>query len=212
VQYEIGDRVIPAQRTTPESLEIQQMMAAMVRGDCQACVMEVSSHALEQKRVFGVEFDMAIFTNLTRDHLDYHGTMEKYFEAKAKLFGKLKERGMKRGITKYANLKTDCPLYYVETHYFDCIFFQDHKLSGCLTVRDLEKLVGRIASDLQASYGTKPKFIALPKLYTAIRDMKRKLKKNREKHIEAWLQQHSYIQEGDNKLQLPLRPEEKASY
>src|ERR1051326_1331623 len=86
VRYEIGDRVIPAQRTTPEALEIQQMMAQMVRAECQACVMEVSSHALEQKRVLGVEFDVAIFTNLTRDHLDYHGTMENYFAAKKTLF------------------------------------------------------------------------------------------------------------------------------
>src|ERR1043165_5751728 len=91
VRYEIGDRVIPAQRTTPEALEIQQMLAQMLRADCQACVMEVSSHALEQKRVFGVEFDLGIFTNLTRDHLDYHGTMANYFAAKRKLFTALQE-------------------------------------------------------------------------------------------------------------------------
>ena len=89
VRYEIGERVIPAQRTTPESLEIQQMLAEMLRADCQACVMEVSSHALEQKRVAGVKFDVAIFTNLTQDHLDYHGTMEQYFASKQKLFAAL---------------------------------------------------------------------------------------------------------------------------
>jgi UDP-N-acetylmuramoyl-L-alanyl-D-glutamate--2,6-diaminopimelate ligase len=97
VQYEIGDRVIPAQRTTPESLEVQQMMAQMVKAGCQACVMEVSSHALEQKRVLGVEFDVAVFTNLTRDHLDYHGTMERYFSAKEKLFADL-ARGHKKSV------------------------------------------------------------------------------------------------------------------
>ncbi len=96
VRYEIGDRVIPAQRTTPEALEIQQMMASMVRSDCQACVMEVSSHALEQKRVAGIDFDVAIFTNLTQDHLDYHGTMENYFTAKQKLFTGV-EQGSRRG-------------------------------------------------------------------------------------------------------------------
>jgi UDP-N-acetylmuramoyl-L-alanyl-D-glutamate--2,6-diaminopimelate ligase len=89
VRYEIGDRVIPAHRTTPESLEVQQMMSQMLAADCQACVMEVSSHALDQKRVHGVEFDVGIFTNLTRDHLDYHGTMENYFAAKKKLFAAL---------------------------------------------------------------------------------------------------------------------------
>lgn len=86
IRYEIGERVIPAQRTTPESLDIHQMLAHMVRAGCKACVMEVSSHALEQKRVFGLDFDVAIFTNLTQDHLDYHGNMEAYFEAKKKLF------------------------------------------------------------------------------------------------------------------------------
>lgn len=86
VHYEIGERVIPAARTTPEALEVQQMMAQMLTSGCKACAMEVSSHALEQKRVAGVEFDVAIFTNLTQDHLDYHGTMENYFAAKQKLF------------------------------------------------------------------------------------------------------------------------------
>lgn len=95
VRYEIGDRVIPAARTTPESLEVQQMMSQMLRAGCEACVMEVSSHALEQKRVLGVEFDVGIFTNLTRDHLDYHGTMENYFAAKQKLFTSL-EQGAKK--------------------------------------------------------------------------------------------------------------------
>ena len=90
IRYEIGERIIPAQRTTPEALEVQQMLAQMVRAGCQACVMEVSSHALEQKRVAHVEFDVAIFTNLTRDHLDYHGTMENYYAAKKKLFTTLR--------------------------------------------------------------------------------------------------------------------------
>ena len=93
VRYEIGDRVIPAQRTTPESIEVHQMMAQMLKADCQACVMEVSSHALDQKRVHGVEFDVGIFTNLTRDHLDYHGTMESYFTAKKRLFTSLTQGG-----------------------------------------------------------------------------------------------------------------------
>ena len=86
IRYEIGERVIPAHRTTPEALEIQQMMAQMVRAGCAACVMEVSSHALDQQRVCGVDFDLGIFTNLTQDHLDYHGTMAEYFAAKQKLF------------------------------------------------------------------------------------------------------------------------------
>lgn len=86
VHYEIGDRIIPASRTTPESLEIQKMMAEMLNNSCKACVMEVSSHSLVQDRVLGVDFDFCIFTNLTRDHLDYHHDFENYYQAKRKLF------------------------------------------------------------------------------------------------------------------------------
>lgn len=89
VRYEIGERCIPAQRTTPEALEIQAMMAQMLNAGCKACVMEVSSHALDQQRVVGVNFDVGIFTNLTQDHLDYHGTMDAYFQAKERLFATL---------------------------------------------------------------------------------------------------------------------------
>jgi UDP-N-acetylmuramoyl-L-alanyl-D-glutamate--2,6-diaminopimelate ligase len=89
VQYEIGERVIPASRTTPESVEIQEMMSHMVRAGCGGVSMEVSSHALDLHRVDGVDFDVAIFTNLSQDHLDYHRSMEKYFEAKARLFSVL---------------------------------------------------------------------------------------------------------------------------
>lgn len=96
IRHEVGDRVIPAQRTTPEAIEIQQMLAAMVRAGCQACVMEVSSHGLEQQRVAGVEFDLAVFTNLGADHLDHHGSMEAYFQAKKRLFSGV-QNGTKRG-------------------------------------------------------------------------------------------------------------------
>jgi UDP-N-acetylmuramoyl-L-alanyl-D-glutamate--2,6-diaminopimelate ligase len=96
VQYEIGQRIIPAWRTTPESVEIQEMMNQMLRAGCGAVSMEVSSHALDQHRVDGIDFDVAIFTNLSQDHLDYHGTLENYFEAKTTLFtmlGSMHKRG-----------------------------------------------------------------------------------------------------------------------
>lgn len=86
VQYQIGDRVLPASRTTPESLDLHDLLRQMVDGGCKVAALEVSSHALMQARVRGVEFDVAVFTNLTQDHLDYHKTMEAYFEAKASLF------------------------------------------------------------------------------------------------------------------------------
>lgn len=92
VRYEIGDRVLPAVRTTPESLDVQDLLAQMVDAGCKAAAMEVSSHAIAQDRTRGLEWDVAVFTNLTQDHLDFHGTMENYFEAKAKLFTDLAEQ------------------------------------------------------------------------------------------------------------------------
>lgn len=86
VQYQIGDRVIPAARTTPESLDVHDLLRQMLEQGCKAAAMEVSSHALTLGRVRRVEFDAAVFTNLTQDHLDYHKSMEVYFETKASLF------------------------------------------------------------------------------------------------------------------------------
>ncbi len=73
-------------RTTPEAPDLQRYLAEMVAEGRRAVAMEVSSHALSQHRVDGIRFDVAAFTNLSRDHLDHHGTMEAYFEAKASLF------------------------------------------------------------------------------------------------------------------------------
>jgi UDP-N-acetylmuramoyl-L-alanyl-D-glutamate--2,6-diaminopimelate ligase len=104
VRYEIGDRVLPAVRTTPESLDVQELLAQMVNAGCKAAAMEVSSHAIAQERVRGVEWDVAVFTNLTQDHLDFHGTMENYFEAKAALFTGLAEQKSKTKATAVINL------------------------------------------------------------------------------------------------------------
>ncbi len=90
IEYRIGSEVRSAVHTTPESLELNEMLAMMVERGCTSVSMEVSSHALHQSRVFGMEFDIAAFTNLTQDHLDYHGTMEEYFKAKKILFDTLK--------------------------------------------------------------------------------------------------------------------------
>lgn len=89
VRYEIGDRVLPAARTTPESVDLQFMFTQMERAGCDSAVMEVSSHALAQHRVEGILYDAAVFTNLTQDHLDYHGTLEEYFNVKSRLFSQV---------------------------------------------------------------------------------------------------------------------------
>lgn len=82
----IGSREIHAERTTPESLELQELFNEMVSEKVDYCVMEVSSHSLELDRVYGIQFTEGIFTNLTQDHLDFHKTFENYFLAKSKLF------------------------------------------------------------------------------------------------------------------------------
>ena len=104
VRYEIADRVLPAVRTTPESLDVYDLLAQMVNAGCKAAAMEVSSHALAQERVRGIEWDVAVFTNLTQDHLDFHGTMENYFEAKARRFTGLVEQNSKTKPTAVINL------------------------------------------------------------------------------------------------------------
>lgn len=86
IQNMVGDKVLPTERTTPESFEVQKLLREMSDAGCSHVVMEVSSHALSQHRVTPLVFDAAGFTNLTRDHLDYHGTMDAYCDAKARLF------------------------------------------------------------------------------------------------------------------------------
>jgi UDP-N-acetylmuramoyl-L-alanyl-D-glutamate--2,6-diaminopimelate ligase len=86
VNYRIGTQEIPAAHTTPDALELHHLLAQMVQANLGYAVMEVSSHALDQERVWGCRFEVAVFTNLSRDHYDYHGTAEAYFAAKARLF------------------------------------------------------------------------------------------------------------------------------
>ncbi|MGN6593503.1 MAG: UDP-N-acetylmuramoyl-L-alanyl-D-glutamate--2,6-diaminopimelate ligase [Terriglobales bacterium] len=86
IEYHIGAAVLPSPHTTPESYDLQKLLARMVAEQCRGVAMEVSSHALAQERVYGCAFQAAVFTNLTQDHLDFHGTMEQYAAAKRRLF------------------------------------------------------------------------------------------------------------------------------
>ena len=86
IQYVVGDERRPASQTTPDALELQSMLAAMAAGGAGGVVMEVSSHALALSRVDGIAFDVGVFTNLTQDHLDFHGTLDEYRQAKRRLF------------------------------------------------------------------------------------------------------------------------------
>jgi UDP-N-acetylmuramoyl-L-alanyl-D-glutamate--2,6-diaminopimelate ligase len=92
VCYMVGDKELPATHTTPDSIAIQSLMKQMVDSGCTHAFMEVSSHSIDQKRIAGLDFDGAIFTNLTHDHLDYHKTFESYLKAKKQLFDSLPEK------------------------------------------------------------------------------------------------------------------------
>ena len=122
IQNMIGDEVLPSKNTTPSAYELQSMFSLMVRSGCKYCVMEVSSHALDQDRVYGIEFDVGLFTNLTQDHLDYHITMDNYLLAKRKLFSMSKvaimnaddayfqqmSEGLKCDLMTYSTKSEDC--------------------------------------------------------------------------------------------------------
>src|SRR5712692_10811123 len=104
VRYEIGERVLPAARTTPESLDVQELLAQIANAGCRAAALEVSSHALAQERTRALEWEVAVFTNLTQDHLDFHGTMENYFESKMKLYTQLAQQQQKRKPVAVVNI------------------------------------------------------------------------------------------------------------
>jgi len=103
VAYQIGQETIPASHTTPGALDLQALLAKMVESGLTTAVMEVSSHALALDRTAGCEYDIAVFTNLTQDHLDFHHTMDEYFEAKLRLFTQL-SGGQKAGKLALVNL------------------------------------------------------------------------------------------------------------
>ncbi len=104
IQIMIEEETMPIHNTTPDVVELQHILAMMRDKGMDYVVMEVSSHALDQDRVAGIEFDTAVFTNLTQDHLDYHKTLENYKLAKAKLFRLLSEPGTKQGKTAVVNM------------------------------------------------------------------------------------------------------------
>ncbi len=90
ISYHIGLEVFPSTHTTPNAIRVQELFRKMVDHGCTTCFMEVSSHALDQNRVFGVDFDIAVFTNISRDHLDYHKNYNHYISSKKLLFDGLK--------------------------------------------------------------------------------------------------------------------------
>ena len=82
IRYDLGKRTLPSFRTTPESVDVYALLAQMVENNCTEAVIEVSSHGIDQKRIYGLDVGVATFLNLTQDHIDYHKSMEAYFEVK----------------------------------------------------------------------------------------------------------------------------------
>lgn len=134
IKYYVGTEEFPATHTTPDALQIQELMAKMVEAGCEYCFMEASSHAIDQDRISGIEFDGGIFTNLTHDHLDYHHTFAEYLKAKKKFFDQLPETAFaltnaddKNGMIMLQNTSADKRTYSLRTMAdFRCKILEKH--------------------------------------------------------------------------------------
>ena len=114
IQMMIGDEILPAHNTTPNVIDLQKIFTEMLSRGVQYVVMEVSSHALAENRISGIEFDAAVFTNLTQDHLDFHKTMENYRAAKAKLFDIVSRTGSKPNKSAVVNVDDEAGAVMLE--------------------------------------------------------------------------------------------------
>ena len=117
IRYDLGNQeILPASHTTPDSVELHRLLAAIRDNGCAGVAMEVSSHAIDQQRIAGIEFDAAVFTNLTQDHLDYHRSMDAYFEAKARLFEQLRRQVVKKSACMVINIDDPAGKKLAERH------------------------------------------------------------------------------------------------
>ncbi len=135
-QNMIGEEVLPAHRTTPESYEVQRLLREMADAGCSHAVMEVSSHALALHRVDEIFFRVGIFTNLTQDHLDFHGTMERYRDAKGLLFA--------QSATAVLNLDDEAGAYYAESAPCKVLTYSERKDAADLTAKNLRLFPDRV--------------------------------------------------------------------
>lgn len=132
----VGQRELPAHRTTPESYELQQLLRTMADAGCACAVMEVSSHALIQHRTAGLTFDVGVFTNLTQDHLDYHKTMEEYRRAKGLLFAQCRR--------SVVNLDDEAGRWYAG-HISGPVFtYSENRAQADLTARNIRLFPGHV--------------------------------------------------------------------
>jgi len=116
INYQIGERTINSTNTTPESLDIQQFLSDMLEENCKCAVMEVSSHGLDQRRIEGIHFDAAIFTNIaSHEHLDYHKRFKNYLNTKLRFFSEYLKNSEKENKAGIVNTDDPCSKYFVKT-------------------------------------------------------------------------------------------------
>ena len=142
-QNMVGEEVLPAHRTTPESYEVQQLLREMADAGCTHVVMEASSHALVLHRLDGLRFRAGIFTNLTQDHLDFHGTMEAYRDAKGLLF--------RQSDTAVLNLDDEAGRYFACTVAVPRLTYSERRDEADLTAKNLRLFPDRVEFEAVAA-------------------------------------------------------------
>ncbi|MDD4672496.1 MAG: UDP-N-acetylmuramoyl-L-alanyl-D-glutamate--2,6-diaminopimelate ligase [Bacteroidales bacterium] len=166
IQNQIGETAIASTHTTPNVIEINSLLSEMVNQGCTHCFMEVSSHATDQKRVAGLVFSGAIFTNITHDHLDYHKTFKEYIEAKKLLFDNLSQNAFaltnvddRNGRVMVQNTKAKISTYSIKSMAsYRCKIVEQHAHGMLLNIDNIElwsRLIGNFnAYNLLAVYAT----------------------------------------------------------
>ena len=157
VENKIGDEIIPATHTTPNAIALNELLAKMVKAGCDYAFMEASSHAIHQNRTYGLDFDGAIFTNLTHDHLDYHKTFRDYLNAKKLLFDNLPKYAFslvnadeKNGIIIPQNTKAKKYTYALKSEADFTIRILETAFSGMLVNIDGTEIHTKLIGDFNA--------------------------------------------------------------
>jgi UDP-N-acetylmuramoyl-L-alanyl-D-glutamate--2,6-diaminopimelate ligase len=157
VQNEINGEVIPATHTTPDAIQINALLAKMVASGCTHCFMEASSHAIHQHRVRSLDFNVAVFTNITHDHLDYHETFDNYIKAKKKLFDDLPAHATalvniddKRGMVMVQNTKATIKTFSLKSLSDYKVTILENTFSGLILNINGHELYTRIVGEFNA--------------------------------------------------------------